>query len=611
MKRKLWIAVAGVGLLGVGAWRWQQPTAAPRPLACQFQVGEDLAFRVTSAVTAQGQGKETRREIRATMWWHVREQRGNEWSVVAALSDLQLDGEDTAERRHQLSLPFQVAIRTDCHFQAVHFDPSTDLQARRELEGIVRAGEVSVPTTPLAEWVAKHRDTLGEYDAKYQRVAQGQGVQIEKQKLRYDTHSLPTLPAQLGGSLRVHLTESKASMTLDTGGRWVRQATDHTRLRIEHNGQLLSDVDATTHVYREPAQKAPELLAAVDVRTLSVTSAEAPKAQDVTPLPPPPDPVLSAMDLQAALLDFTQRLTATKDGVHQATLRLASYLSTHPQAIEQIVQQMRSGQIDAKLHAQLFLALERTGTKAAERALGSALLDRSMSTMNRMRAAAALQDIPRPSVDTAQTLLTQARSAGVGEEAEVASAALLAAGALGRRAQKLSPAATDLVRGELQDRLRTQRRTEDLNVTLDAIGNSGDRELSSALSSYRKSDSVETRAHAAHAFRRMELPVMEPALTQWLHDESDSRVTRAIGLSLAERLRESAQAPQPDTVAAIAARLPNESDPAARTALINVLGLAASTQPAAKQALVSQFSRETEVPLKVLIGRFVAATDLP
>lgn len=609
MSRKSVLGLIAVGLLGLGTWRLTRPASqldAVAPLSCRFSVGDELAFHVTSVAQSQGKGPSTRNELRARMWWKVTGQRGSEWTVVAALSNAVLSGDDSEDRRSGLGQPFHVSIGPDCRFRQIRFAPQSPPKARLEIEGFLRSAEVVLSSVPAAEWVSRHRESGAEFDATYQRKTRGSDIVLSRKKLRYAEHSLPQLPD--GGKLRLVVAESQAELSLDPLGRWVSEAQDHTRLRIERAGQLLSELDTAVHVYRESlGEAAPALLSQIDPATLSADSHESNAIHAEVPLPPPPDPVLAQLDLSAALADFAQRLVATQDGLHHATLRLASYLSTHPHAIDELLQSMKAGAIDEKLHSALFLALERTGTKAAERGLASALHDRSLSTMNRMRAAAALQDIPRPGLQTAQTLIDQAKA---GDEALVTQSAVLAMGALSRRTQTLDPRAAELIRGELRERLQTHSRPEDRNVTLDAIGNSGDRELAPSLQAYRSDASAEARAHAARAYRRMDVAVMEPALTDWLREEKDPQVNRAIAQSLADRLREAAQAPSPATVQAAAARLASEADSKARAALIAVLGLAASSDEVAKRALVAQFHSETEVALKVQIGRYVRAEDL-
>ena len=609
MMRKSVLAAIAVGVLGVGAWRLAKsvtPDQAMTPLACQFAVGDELAFQLTSVAQSLNQGQAVRNELRARMWWKITAQQGSEWSAVAALSNVALSGDESEDRSAGLALPFQVRIGSDCRFRQIHFDPMSPPKVRVEIEGVLRAAEVILPSVPASEWVSRHRESSAEFEARYLRSRIESDTVLSRQKLRYAAHSLPALPD--GSPLRLVVAESKAELVLDRQGRWLKEGQDHTRLRIERGSQLLSEIDTAVHLFRDTsAGAAPALLSQVDPSRLSASSSEKIKVHTETPLPPPPDPVLAQMELSAALADFAQRLSASADGLHHATLRLASYLSTHPQAIAELLQGIKSGSIDGKLHSALFLALERTGTKAAERGLASALQDRSMSTMNRMRAAAALQDIPRPSMQTAQTLAAQTKA---GDEVLVTNSALLAMGALSRRAQKLEPQAADLIRGELRERLQSHTRPEELKVTLDAIGNSGDRELAPSLARYRHDASAETRAHAALAHRRMDVAVMEPALADWLSDEKESPVRRAIGQALADRLRETAQVPSAATIQVVSSQLAQETDPKARAALIAVLGLAAGSDDAAKRALVAQFHAETEVPLKVQIGRYVRAEDL-
>ena len=103
---------------------------------------------------------------------------------------------------------------------------------------------------------------------------------------------------------------------------------------------------------------------------------------------------------------------------------------------------------------------------------------------------------------------------------------------------------------------------------------------------------------------------MEPQLRDWLGKEEAGRVRAAIASALVERLHEDRQAASAETIAIAATRLATESDPRARSALIELLGTAAATDALDKQALIKQFPRETVVDLKVLIGRFVSGEDL-
>lgn len=551
------------------------------------------------------------------MWWRVLEERpATGWVVAASLTDVQLleGGAADAEpaRRAALETPFLVQVGRDCRFADFAFAPSVDAEARRQLQGMLQSSEVILPPLGRAQWVSRHKDSLGAFDATYTLDA---AASFTRTHGRYIASTLPLLPPQLGGRMRVDVLSAETRATLDAKGRWVGSLGGSEHLKVWMGSRLLSDVTSEVQVERlENADGAPAVLAGLDAQRYAWGSAPsgAVKASD---LPAAPEPALAALTLDAALADFAQRLGGGPNGLHDATSRLASYLSVHPEAIPKVIAGLRGGSIAEPLHAALFLALEKTWTLAAESGLGAALKDRGLSTQDRMRAAVAMQDVPRPTERTLQALIDQSRSNRTdGEERQVADASLLALGALSHRTETRQPELSQLAHEELDTRLRTARGTEDLAVALDAIGNAGDERFADTLRTHSTAESPLVRAHAARAWRRMDAATMEPVLLEWLGQEQDAQVRRAIADTLAEQVREQDRAASPGVLAAAATRLSTEPDARTRSALIWLLGSAANTDASARLALVQQFHRETvpdlQVLIQVLIGRYVRAEEL-
>ncbi|HEY0712415.1 MAG TPA: hypothetical protein VGF45_07065, partial [Polyangia bacterium] len=139
--------------------------------------------------------------------------------------------------------------------------------------------------------------------------------------------------------------------------------------------------------------------------------------------------------------------------------------------------------------------------------------------------------------------------------------------------------------------------------------------LSAAVTPYTTNPSAKVRARAAGAFRRTSSTDDEKLLIAWLAREPEASVRRAIVQALAERVEEAAartSSPNvsPELVAAVIARLPSESDVQTRGLLIQLLGGVAETVPAAKQALIQHFKRESNVELLRKIGEFCTADEL-
>lgn len=600
----------------------QEPTAATRrPLSCRFSAGEELAFHVRASGSARSSENASPQQLSldATLWWRVLEERSTSgWVVAATLTDVRLFEGGTAvtdpARRAALEMPFLLQVGRDCRFGDFAFDPSQDAEARRQLQGTLHSAEIILPPLRRTQWTSRHRDALGAFDASYtlDTSSADDAPALSRQHGRYIPSSLPLLPPQLGGRMRVDVLSSGTRATLDATGRWVSQLSGAEHLRVWMGSKLLSEVSSTVELERlDGVRGAPAVLARLDTGRFAWGATPAHARRTSPELPPPPDAALAALTLDGVLSEFAHKLSGGHNAVHDATQRLASYLSVHPEAIPELLARMRSGTLPEQLHAVLFLALEKTGTLAAESGLSTALTDRSLGTQDRMRAAAALQDIPRPSERTAQTLIDQARAnRSDAEERQVADASLLALGALSHRVDSQLPEVSQLAHAELDTRLRTARGTEDLAVALDAIGNAGDERFADTLRSYTRDAEPLVRAHAARAWRRMDAATLEPVLVEWLAQEQDARVRRSIADTLAEQVREQDRMASPAVLTTAAARLASEPDARTRSALISLLGSAAQTDASARLALVQQFHRETVPDLQVQIGRFVRAEDL-
>lgn len=587
--------------------------AVPKSLGCRFAVGDTLAYKLHTSSSASGAaaGQGGSLQLDAMMWWKVLAQKGGGWVVAGSLQEVRMAGGAEADSAStaQLTDPFVFSVGTDCRFSDPSFLPTTEASTRRKLEGLLRSTEFVFSSRPQWTWVHRQSDLLGTYDASYSLYPSDVSpLSVRKQRDRYTAMRMPELGSRLGGTPSAEVLSSQAVAVVDEQGKWLRAIQERAELKISLGDKVLSQVSTLLSVSRTAEGTAPALLATVDPTRFRKDFAEAPLSTSA--LPPAPEPALAGQSLDTVLIDFQQGIGKTKDGAFRSAQRLASYLSVHPEAIATLLQQIRSGAIDPKLHSLLFLALERTGTLAAEKALGAAMADRGMTTQNRMRAAAALQDIPRPSEGTAKVLVDQARQQGSADDVQVSRSALLALGALSHRTIDRQPEVTALARSELRSHLQSAQSPEEVRTVLAAMGNAGDKELVVELGKYRQADSEQVRASAADAYRRVDRTTMEPELRDWLGKEESGRVRSAIASSLVERLREDHTAASAETVAIAATRLSSESDPRARGALIELLGTAAASDAKAKQALVAQFPRETVVELKVLIGRFVSGEDL-
>lgn len=636
VRARLWVLL-GLGALGLAGWALRRhlalsPLAGPSPperIECHLRPGEEFAFRL-QAVTVSTGAAAPQVALGGVLHWRVLESHGAGWLVAAALDAVTVDGvtvdevtnnsrpeAPASEPRVALAEPFLIDLGRDCRFKRLAFPPTSPARVRSQLDALMRSMEMVLPVAPVRRWSARQDDAMGSYQGHYdlQKVPKGAeaaagagaGTVITRRRVRYLASHLPETGLGLGHP-SVQIVSSEAQATLDDRGGWLSELSSHDHLEVSLGPRLLASVIGTIDLHMIDSPPLARL-AGLNLGTFIFRSGV--QAEEASPQPKVPDQVLATLDLKGALVDFQRRLNAGRGGLHDSVSTLAGYLVLKPTAIALLMDELRNGTIDPKLRSAIFLALEHTGTPQAEHALAEGLVDRGLSGVDRMRAAAALADVPHPSQRAVDALLAQVRTAGGDVETEdVSRSALLALGTLDHNSATSQPELAAKVRKELDGRLRSQTSPGEILAELDAVGNSGDEALMPAVERYTDDPSPEVRAHAAGAYRLAEGAADELGLTAWLLREPDPRVRSAIVASLAERIAAAGGAPSSNLVSTAIEWLPQEPDAQVRGQLIRLLGTVAASATEAKQVLIDQFHREQQPELLELIGRFCSVEDL-
>jgi hypothetical protein len=592
-------------------------TAEARPpsakiLDCRLQAGDELAFRVHAVTDSVAGATGHHLELQAVMHWNVLQSRGTGWLVGVALDQVALDQRPetaTPELRAAFGEPFVIDVRRDCRFKGLAFAPRSDARVRGQLEALIQAMEIVLPGAPVQRWTARQDDALGSYQAHYRLEAATDAGRdaISRRRFRYFAFHLPS-PGPRAGGPSAEILGSQARATLDGAGRWLTSLSTEDHLKVSVGDHPLAEVTGSIQLQRVDS---PPLARLAGLAVDRFVFGAGPQAEAGPPRPKEPDPALAASNLRGALADFQRRLGAGKGGMHDAVSTLAGYLARRADAIGELMDALRDGSIDPQVHAPLFLALQLTGTPEAERALAQGVGDGRLSGVDRMRAAVALADVPHPSQQAVDALVTEARARGGDAEGQdVARSALLALGTLDRNAAPTDPALAAQARRELDARLRGGPPADEVLADLDAVGNAGDGALLADVEPYTHDPAAQVRAHAAEAYRRAEGAADEARLIAWLRAEPDAGVRRAILASLTERVEGAGGEESDALVAAAGQALATEPDPQARGLLIRLLGEAAASVPEAKQALIAQFHRESQPELLELIGRYCSVSDL-
>jgi hypothetical protein len=612
-KRLAVTVTVGAGALGLLLWGWSARSRPDRPavvtpdsLACRMGIGDQLALDLHSVSTMSGNAAAPGVDLAAVMHWRVVAARGTGWLVAAALDEVKLQS-PTGVQSEDLAEPFLIDLGRDCRFKALAFGDRIAAGARGQIEALMGSLEVVLPALPVQKWTARQRDSAGEYVGHYELG--GASMAIDRRRTGYFGSSA-VAASPLGGGPQMKIVRSEAQVTLASRGRWLATLVSDDLLDLALGDRKVAQARLRIELH-QIERAAPARLQDMADAALARFVWGAPAApQPVRPTPRAPDAVLAALDLSGALADFQRRLGHGKAGLDDAVEALAGYLARRPLAITQLMEKLRASTVDAKLRSPLFLALELTGTAQAEHALAAAIGDGGFVEVDRMRAAVALADVAHPSQRAFDALVAGAGQTG---DVDVASTSLLALGTLGHNAATSQPALAARVHDELSVRLGRGGSNSTVAATLDAVGNAGDPTLFAAVAPYAAHASPQVRAHAAGAYRRSSGaadPAGEAALLSWLQSEPEASVRRAIVATLVERAHTGGGTLSSALLATVIERLPMEADAQARSGLVVLLGGVANQIPAAKQALVAQFHRETEVRLQQQIGQFCSADDL-
>ncbi|MCP3143146.1 hypothetical protein [Pyxidicoccus xibeiensis] len=570
----------------------------------------DFTIRaVADTRTEGGAADHTLEVLGARMKWRVLQAddtRG--WQVAAVLEDVELESSSPTPPATLAAMrePFLFHIARNCHLHDFAFRPSSEPRASARLLALLRGLEVRLPAQPATSfWTAVHEDGVGRYTALYRHLrstAAGEAV-LHRTRGPYLSASGPG-----AGAFSAEVREAEATLVLAAGGRWLQEleATEH--LVLAAGGSRLADLRQQLRLQQvEETGTFPEDL---DPATFVVGNPMAALKSE----PPPPDPRMKGMPLEGVLDEVAAMLAGADRPAHDVAEVLAQYLRLHPEKASELLTALRTGRYADELHALAFLALEVAGTPESQRVLLEALKEGGLGTMDRMRAAVALPDVPTPTRDSVEGLIEVARSlpdARGDADVKVAGTALRALGSVSAKVEASQPELARLARAEIRAGLASARDGNALTSALDAVGNSGDETMAGELERFQRSDMPLVRARAAQAYRRMEMTVATPALAEWLGREPDVTVRRSIADALLQVSQAARGAPVSEDVVALAARqLPAEPDPRMRELLIQVLGTAVQGSPLARAALAAHYHREGSPQLLALLGRYIGPEDL-
>ncbi|MFO0749599.1 MAG: HEAT repeat domain-containing protein [Myxococcota bacterium] len=287
---------------------------------------------------------------------------------------------------------------------------------------------------------------------------------------------------------------------------------------------------------------------------------------------------------------------------------LRAWLRANPEGADALAAGLRAGRYSEAEQAALVLALAKADTPESRRALEGLAADRALPENLRTQAVSALADVPSPTRATVDTLTRLAdRVDGATTQDLVGSAATMSLGTLlaGAPAEDVG----DLARAYLDRRLADASQPDRTVEALWAVGNAGDAGFLDAVEPLVESPDADLRAAAIHALRRMPSGDAGPLLAARMKAEQHPEVAAEVAQAEREQVANGAALSELD-LSLLQSKLIGAPEPLRRE-LVLTLGAASRAQPEARAMLAAWYPNEPSVAVRVLIGQFVPADELP
>lgn len=519
-----------------------------------------------------------------------------------------LDGfsEREASLRADLAKSFAFDLGDDCRFGEFGFASDEGRESRDlkkslflVLEAIARPKEKADATT----WMAKQSDASGDFEARY--ILNESTGQIIRTRLYYSKTTA------LAGAIPLKAEIARSEGTFDASSRfWLDKAAVRESVRIvsDKNESVVQSAAAVSLETTEAG-------AAFDATTLASMAWEPTRIDQSIKFTPSTYDHIGSTDLASTARTLTEAMEAfTKGDLYggkidrEAVGNMVHFLRAHPEAIPQLLDSIKAGEVDQRLHSVLFFTLTKVGTPEVQRALANVMNDVEHSEANRMQAIHALADVAKPLPESVDAIIEMAKTFEPDGENNLESTALLALGVVERQqlngeARELGKRAADVL---LEKMKREDAGDYEKAVLVDALGNTGNPQHAQTIIDQFNDDAPVVRVSAARALARMDLPNTEQALLDAMSRETVADSRREIASAWATK---GGQVGVYDTGKLIE-MLGKEREESVKLSMIAVLGREAATQPAIKSALVNQYEKETSTKVKYAIGKYLSADDI-
>jgi hypothetical protein len=592
-----------------------------RPLACTFRPGDTLAFTAdqqtsfvinpTALITdpkdrpANIAGQKQRKTLSTPLWlWRVLGTKKETATIAAVMAEAVLRVNDKSAATsviEGLDVPIIFTMDRRCRVDRLGMRKTMRPEAALEHQMTLMLAQMHLD--PKARtWQTDQFDTLGRYGVTYTR----QGLEIKRKKSRYSKVKRANPKVEM----RARILEGTGSGRFDVAGRWFSQMniSDHVLL-IGPSGTF-ANVQTTLDIESVPAPADHPFFTmpinAQDYRLVSAHQVAQPKRRKRYEHPPIDG--LAQRSFGTVKTEFGALIKEGKAQLKDDALRLlVQYLRLDAAHVAELMSSLRDGTFPTHAEATAFLALELAGGAAAHGALRNAAVDSGLLKVNRLRAVSALGDTHDATDRFVEDLIAiETQAAGAGDS-EMSGSTAMALGTLGKN-EALSESAQERASEFLVDRLKGAEDAQDTTASLAALSNRMDETTADEIEPYLSAENPSVRAAAYGALTRIGTPPAAETLLDSLIED------RNVGVK--KRIVESIEAQRPNMETADYAKAvqllldPAQKDPFVISALIDILGPVARTNPAAKQALLTVFRTSQNAATLRQIGRYLTAQEL-
>lgn len=292
-----------------------------------------------------------------------------------------------------------------------------------------------------------------------------------------------------------------------------------------------------------------------------------------------------------------------------AQKRLRAWLRANPEGAAALAAGLRAGRFAPREAAALTLAMAKSGSPEALKALEGLAADSNLPENLRTQAVSALADAPHPTQSTVDTLVKIAdrKNGPTSLQDMVGSAATMSLGNLVEGQVAGGPA--DAARAYLESRLEAGD-ADRVAEALWAVGNTGDAAFLDSVARKAESEDPDLRAAAMHAARKMKNdPEARAMVAETIRKETHPEVAIEAAAAQREQLGNSGRLSAHE-LNLYRSKLVGAPEPLRRE-IVLTLGAVAANQPEARQILADWYPLEESMPVRQLIGRFVPAAMLP